>query len=203
VKPLGASLGRIPAYAGATVLGDGSVALILDVPGLVITSGVGEVEAGPAHEPESAASESEQRSYLMLRAPNEGAMAVPLDRVIRLHEFAAEDIEPHGLHYAVRYGDQILPLAFVAEILPERRSEDRVRVSPTGPQVPVVVCHTVHGEVGLVVGQILDIAQSDIKPSHHATRDGVAEALLIGGRIAEVLDVDRLVELAGQQVRAL
>jgi two-component system, chemotaxis family, sensor kinase CheA len=204
VKPLGVSLGRIPAYAGATVLGDGSVALILDVPGLVISSGVGEVEAGTTHEPESIASESAgQRSYLMLRAPDDGAMAVPLDRVVRLHEFAAEDIEPHGLHYAVRYGDQILPLATVAELLPERRSDDRVRVSLTGPQVPVVVCQTAHGEVGFVVGQILDIAQSDIKPSHHATRDGVAESLLIGGRIAEVLDVDRLAELAGQQVRAL
>jgi len=201
VKPLGASFGRIPAYAGATVLGDGSVALILDVPGLVVGSSVGQLPAGTTHEPASTASGSagERRSYLMLRAPDDGAMAVPLDRVVRLHEFPAEDIEPHGLHFAIRYGDDILPLAVVAELLPERRSDDRAGVRPAGPRVPVVVCHTAHGEVGLVVGQIVDIAQSDVKPAQYATRDGVAEALLVGGRIAEVLDVDRLVELAGSR----
>jgi two-component system chemotaxis sensor kinase CheA len=206
VKPLGAEPGRSPSssYAGATMLGDGSVARILDVPGLVARSGSGELNDGTTGVPEFTASESaEQRSFLMLRSPDDGAMAVPLDRVVRLHEFAAEDIELHGLHYGVRYGDHILPLAVVAELLPERRSQDRVRVSPTGPRVPVVVCQSAEGDVGLVVAQILDIAQSEVKPTHHATRDGVAEAVLVGGRIAEVLDVDRLVELARQQMRAL
>ena len=204
VKPLGASLGRIPAYAGATVLGDGSVALILDVPGLTISSGMRELQAETTPEPASTASgpAGELRSYLMLRAPDDGAMAVPLDQVVRLHEFAAEDIEPYGLHYAIRYGDDILPLAVVAELLPERRSEDRARVPTTRGRVPVVVCHSAQGEVGLVVAQIVGIIHSEVKPAPHATRDGVAEAVLVGDRIAEVLDVDRLVQLAGQQVRS-
>ena len=204
VKPLGASLGWIPAYAGATVLGDGSVALILDLPGLTVSSGVRDLPAGTTHEPAATASASagRLRSYLMLRAPDDGAMAVPLDRVVRLHEFAAEDIEPYGLHYAVRYGDDILPLAVVAELVPERRSEDRVRLPTTGARVPVVVCHSAQGEVGLVVAQIVDILQTEVKPAYNATRDGVAEAVLVGDRIAEVLDVDRLVQLAGQQVRS-
>jgi len=204
VKPLGASLGRIPAYAGATVLGDGSVALILDVSGLTISSGVRELPAETTPEPASTASvpAGELRSYLMLRASDDGVMAVPLDQVVRLHEFAAEDIEPYGLHYAIRYGDDILPLALVAELLPERRSEDRVRVPPAVARVQVVVCHSAQGEVGLVVAQIVDIVHSEVKPAPHAPRDGVAEAVLVGDRIAEVLDVDRLVQLAWQQLRS-
>jgi chemotaxis protein histidine kinase CheA len=129
-------------------------------------------------------------------------MAVPLDQVVRLHEFAAEDIKPYGLHYAIRYGDDILPLAVVAELLPERRSEDRVRLPPAVARVPVVVCHSAQGEVGLVVAQIVDIVHSEVKPAPHAPRDGVAEAVLVGDRIAEVLDIDRLVQLAGQQLRS-
>ena len=44
VKPLASQLSRLPAVSGATILGDGNVVLILDVPGLIRIDSFGQLE---------------------------------------------------------------------------------------------------------------------------------------------------------------
>jgi len=208
VKPLGTTLGRLPAYAGATVLGDGSAALILDVAGLATHSGVRELRADDTAGAFAVETGSEQHagtvSYLMVRAHDGGAMAVPLDRVVRLHELGAGDVEPHGVLDVVRCDGDILPLADLAELLPERRARHRAEQPPRSDEggVPIVVCRIENGRLGLVVGAIDDIVHEPAPPARPATRDGVAATMLVGGRVTELLDVDRLAELAlpGQAV---
>ncbi len=201
VRPLGSILGRLPAYAGATVLGDGSAALILDVPAVVTRSGVRELRlddtAGPAP---SAAAEPDAGtgSYVMLRAHDGGALAVPLDRVVRLYELSPDALEPYGVPDAVPYDDDILPLADLTDLLPERRARRRTaQPVPTDQRLPVVVCRTAHGQLGFVVGAIVDIVSDHTPLARPAGRDGVASTILVGDRVTEVLDVDRLAVLAG------
>ena len=91
VKPLGKQLKGLTAYAGATIMGDGRVALILDVLGIGQHSGVLAESREPAREAvqQGAPSDVEKQRLLLFRAGSFERLAVPLSLVARLEEFPA------------------------------------------------------------------------------------------------------------------
>lgn len=197
VKPSPKLLRAIPVFAGTTILGDGQPALILDVAGLAGAAGIAvarhtETDA-TQHDPAAHAA-----GLLLATATDGGRLAVRIGHVRRLESFAAARVERAGDTEMVQYGDDILPLLRVNEILPERRRVDRdTTATPSDEGVPAVVCESSIGLVGLVVGSIDDVVAEPDVPRQPPSRVGVEACVVVGDRVAELLDVEVLVAEAG------
>jgi two-component system chemotaxis sensor kinase CheA len=204
VKPLSQHLKNISVYAGATIMGDGKVALILDVLGLaqcgsVLAEGREHLtgEAGQA-----AAEGAAGKQKLVLFTGRAGArMAVPLHLLARLENISGAEVERAGNQWVTQYRGQILPLIRVSHALEERRqrpSDDDLLALPTTEMLQVLVLENEGQSFGLVVNQILDIVESTLEPQSPATRAGVLHSSVIADRVTELLDVAALLR-AGEQ----
>jgi two-component system chemotaxis sensor kinase CheA len=201
VKPLWKHLKGISCFAGATVMGDGKVALILDVFGLAQRGGAlaamqGWAEARPQAAPAAAV---ERASVLLVQSPDHGRMAIPLDRVARLEEFPRSRLERVGGRLVVQHRGQILPLVDIAAVLDGRADQAPVAAhGEDGEMVQVVVYARKEKEaghsVGLIVGSILDIVEQDSEVRGDASRPGVEYTTVIQGHVTELLDMDQLLK---------
>jgi two-component system chemotaxis sensor kinase CheA len=191
VKPLSAPLDQIAVYAGATILGDGSIALILDVPGLAARAGalgeasIWEEETPPPEEP--------TERFLLVQGPDDGRAVLPIAAISRLEEFPAAAIERAGPREVLQYRNRILPILRVSELLAERRRERRhPDVLDTVEERKRVQIAVLAEGVGLVIDRILDIVDLPPKVQSPGSREGVSGTMVVEGRVAEVLDVDQL-----------
>ena len=127
VKPLGKHLKNINVYAGATIMGDGKVALILDVLGLAQSSSiVAEMHARARAEQEQVRTEDSDLQKLVLFSGLAGSrMAVPLNMLARLENIPGKDVERSGNQWVTQYRGQILPLIRISHALEERRNLER------------------------------------------------------------------------------
>src|ERR1019366_9141599 len=198
VKPLGKHLKHITVYSGATIMGDGKVALILDVIGLAQPANLlGEGrERILGEEVEATAEGANGKQQLVLfTGPADSRMAVPLNLLARLENIPGTQVERSGNQWVTQYRGQILPLIRVSHALEERRhrpSADDVLSLPTTAQLQVLVLENEHQSFGLVVNQILDIVESTLQPQSPATRAGVLHSSVIAERVTELLDVPAL-----------
>jgi two-component system chemotaxis sensor kinase CheA len=204
VKPLSQHLKNISVYAGATIMGDGKVALILDVLGLAQCGSV--LAEGHEHftgeEAEATAEGAGGKQKLVLFTGRAGArMAVPLHLLARLENIPGAQVERAGNQWVTQYRGQILPLIRVSHALEERRQRppgDDVLSLPTTGMLQVLVLENEHQSFGLVVNQILDIVESTLEPQSPATRSGVLHSSVIADRVTELLDVGALLR-GGEQ----
>lgn len=207
VKPLGKLLKGIPIFAGATIMGDGSVLLILDALGVAQASGVlSEVQSrGLREKPAAPAARSEDRQTLLLcRVEDDGRIAIPLTRIARLEEVPGSRSERVGGQEVVQYRGEILPLIRVATVLRERRAQPRHGEAEPEPAqrgtLQVVVCSDQGKSAGLVVDRILDIVEENLLAKRPATRPGVLFSVVIRDRVTEYLDVAGAIRAANPSV---
>jgi two-component system chemotaxis sensor kinase CheA len=193
VKPLGKQLKSINAYAGATIMGDGKVALILDVLGLAQRARVvGEMRdrSVPEHDrmlAQVVSSEDAGKAVLLFQIGDRERMAIELSQVARLEEFAPEDIEITGGRQVVQYRGQIMPLLAVSELLGCPGSASSAAANA------LVVVYTGRGHsVGLVIDRILDIVEEHFQIQPNTARPGVLGSAVIQQRTTEVLDIPSL-----------
>jgi two-component system chemotaxis sensor kinase CheA len=203
VKPLGKQLKGISTFAGATIMGDGQVALILDVLGLAQRANVvSEVRDRSVGEKAAVtdARRDDGESLLLLGGPDDGRMAMPLSLVARLEEFARTAIERAEGRQVVQYRGQILPLIQLSSALTERRQQPRdagPSESGAGDEKIHVVVYTDQGRsVGLVVDRILDIAHEAVETQKHTGRQGTLGSMVVQGRVTELLDVKGIIQTA-------
>ena len=194
VKPLSKLLKGAECYAGATIMGDGAVALILDVVGLAQSSGVlGDTKPpmGSTHA-DGEQSEGERQALLLFRGGGSGRLAVPLAAVNRLEEFPAKKVETSAGRLVVQYRDQILPLIALSDLAagPAAGAGDET--------VQVIVFQHGAKRVGVVVDEILDIVEEQIKVRGRTSRPGVLGSAVIGGQITDLVDLQQLIESADQ-----
>src|SRR5262249_41635779 len=112
VKPLWRHLKSLACFAGATVMGDGRVALILDVFGLAQRASAisDHQDWAVAETPPVPVRSAERPSVLLVEGRDRGRMAIPLNKVARLEEFPCSRVERVADRRVVQYGGQILPL---------------------------------------------------------------------------------------------
>ena len=186
VKPLGKELKGISTFAGATIMGDGKVALILDVLGLAQrTAVVSEArERGAGDKGGSPKGEGEPKETLLLfRVGPSGRMAIPLSMVSRLEELSRSSVEIAAGHEVVQYRGAILPLVDLGRVL--GLGSDGDASSP----LQVVVYSEQGRSVGFVVDQILDIVEETITVRHRGGRGGVTGSVVVQGKVTDMLDV--------------
>jgi len=203
VKPLNKQLKSIRAFAGATILGDGRVALILDARGLAESAGLvdsrHEGDAEKELEEEQTETESAGKQSLLVFESGAGSrMAVELSMVARLEEFPRESVEKTGEREVMQYRGQIMPLIRVEEMLEAENGAAKSR-SSEGP-MQVVVYADGERTVGLVVEQILDIVEENVVLQQPAKRLGVRGTMVIQKKVTDLLDVMELIRMrAGEE----
>ncbi|HYA17621.1 MAG TPA: chemotaxis protein CheW [Bryobacteraceae bacterium] len=196
VKPLSRHLKGLSMYAGATIMGDGRVALILDVAGIGQSAGL----VRSASEPARAAGEkkeavSEAGRLLLFRAASFGRIAVPLSLVARLEEFAPSAIEQAGGRRVVQYRGRILPLISLGGMLDSRVPDTSVTQDP----VPVIVFGAGEQSIGLLVDEILDITESAVTCRKPASHPALLGSAVVGGRVTDFLDLHAVLAHAGER----
>jgi two-component system chemotaxis sensor kinase CheA len=198
VKPLGKHLKGVPIFAGATILGDGKVALILDVPGLARRASVApEAEASnPARMGlVQECADHESKSLLVVEGPNEERLAIPLSDVARLEEFPRSAVEITGDREVLQYRDEILPLVRIPELLSDTRagSQAQAKESTTHENFQVVVCRRNGHSFGLVVNRIFDVVEHTIAKLGISRNSAGTACAVIQGRVTRILDMEELV----------
>lgn len=180
VKPLSDALRGVGAYSGATILGDGTVIMILDPNGLA-----GEIVSSmedEAHYDASAATAAEMQNtqrLLLVRAGGAEPKAVPLALVTRLEEFQPEAIETTNGRLVVQYRGRLMPIV------------------PLGGQIggmqglrqPVLVFSEGHGAIGLAVDQIVDVVEERVDMQMRSDKPGIIGSAIIKGKATDVVDI--------------
>ncbi|HEX5656846.1 MAG TPA: chemotaxis protein CheW, partial [Polyangiales bacterium] len=190
VKPLGRELKSLHVYAGATILGDGRVALILDVVGIAARAGVGSAERRLAQESvvELEPDRSEEQ-LLLFRSGKSSRMAIRLDEVARLEEIPRSRVENVGGEHVVQYRGEILPLVYLSDVFGEDRG--------TGELLQVLVYAQEGRNVGFVVDAIDDVIQQELISSRRGGRPGTVGSAVIQGKVTEILDPQAICSLLG------
>jgi two-component system chemotaxis sensor kinase CheA len=195
VKPLRKQLKAVKIFAGSCIMGDGKVALILDVLGLaqqasVVTETRGRALSEKAAEAAGAA--VEKQAFLLFAGPSDSRMAIPLNTLARLEEFPVAQVEMSGSQWVTQYRGQILPLIRLSVVMEERRAKLRALQAPPAPDsgpIQVLVLNHAGRSFGLVVEQILDIVEDRAEVRSAATRPSVLYSVVIGDRVTELLDI--------------
>jgi two-component system chemotaxis sensor kinase CheA len=190
VKPLGRHLKKLQEYAGSTIMGDGRVALILDVSGVAAAAGLtsvsGSARAAQLAQQEAAEQRQDTHSLLLFQnAPGE-ACAVPLDLVLRVERIAASQVETTGGRRTMQYRGATLPLVTLA---------DAAAVQSIGPEQELaVVVFSVHGrEVGLLGAMPVDVVETKAAVDQETLRQkGVAGSAILRDKTVLLVDLHEL-----------
>lgn len=180
VKPVAPILRHISLFSGNTILGDGSVIMILDPNGIAATTG--EVSMGGSNEAHSTAmatrTDGETTSILIFRAGSEELKAVPLALVARLEEVDVTKIEYSGTNPVVQYRGQLMPLIPI----------DPNHVWKEEGRQPVLVFTDKDHSMGLVVDEIVDIVEDHLNIELASERDGFVGSAVISGKATDLID---------------
>ncbi len=178
VKPLSAKLRHMNLFSGSTILGDGSVILILDPNGAAAATGVPlettsiTIERAPEAKPET----ERPVALIIFRAGSAEPKAAPVALVTRLEIIDARDIEYSSGRAMVQYRGGLMPLVSLGEIKREGR-------------LPLLVFMDHGRAVGLVVDEIVDIIEERLDIKVASRTSGVLGTAVLGGRATEIVDV--------------
>ena len=202
VKPLRKQLKTVKTFAGSSIMGDGKVALILDVLGLAQRASVvteTRDRAMTEKAPEAAGTAGEKQTFLLFAGPGDSRMAIPLSTLARLEEFPVAQVEMSGTQWVTQYRGQILPLIRLNVAMEERRNRLRTPQAlpalDSGP-IQVLVLNHEGRSFGLVVERILDIIEDRADVRSAATRASVLYSVVIADRVTELLDIPAILRSA-------
>ncbi|MCR9213038.1 MAG: chemotaxis protein CheW [Proteobacteria bacterium] len=186
VKPIAPILKNLSIFSGNTILGDGSVIMILDPNGIAAKSGeaVAGAEQTVNEEIDQSARLEDKIALLVFRAGGEEPKAVPLSLVARLEEIDVETIETADDKMVVQYRGQLMPLTTIDEGT-ELVSEGRQ---------PVLVFSDQERTMGLVVDEIVDIVEDHLDVEMASKTDGFIGSAVIREKATDLIDVGYYLE---------
>jgi two-component system, chemotaxis family, sensor kinase CheA len=199
VKPLPNFLKREDLFSGATVMGDGSVSLIMDTQGVAQHAMLrkGNIEHVKQRNKEiqvESLSRSVEAEYLVFELNSKNIYALPLALVFRLEEFKISDIEYSGEEKYIKYRGTLLALIGVENVL-----DARTKKGDWGSEsIHVIVVSKVNRYFGFVVRQIVDIVTSlnDITPPIR-DRDGILGTIILENKqVLTIVDAYTIIDLA-------
>jgi two-component system, chemotaxis family, sensor kinase CheA len=190
IKPMSSKLRHIAIFSGMTILGDGSVIMVIDPNVLAQSLGraaPSRIEASiDTAEPEPR-SRQDAVSLLIFRAASDRPKAVPLSLVSRIEEVDRQKVEIADGRYIVKYRDELMPLLGF---------DIQARIKKEGAQ-PILVFSEQGRSIGLLIDEIVDIAEEKLDVKITGDRPGILGYALIKGVVAEIIDVDFFLEGSG------
>ncbi len=192
VKPLGRHLKGLQEYAGATIMGDGKVALILDVNGLAATADLRPVSGSTramelAQEAEKERLQDTLSLLLFHNAPGE-VCAAPLDMVLRIEKISADQIETAGGRRTMQYRGVSLPIVTLSDAAQVKQIE-------AADGLAVIVSNVRGREVGLMGAMPVDVIETRSAVDQRTHRQkGIAGSTIIRDKTVLITDIYELVE---------
>ncbi|MGE0489335.1 MAG: chemotaxis protein CheW [Vulcanimicrobiota bacterium] len=188
VKPLGTDLKRLQLYAGATIMGDGRIALILDVGGLARAA---ELRVDDQRQTEREAVEQKARratqALLMFNLGDDERFVIPLALVSRLEEFERSRVETISGQQVVQYRGKLLPLIDLARQLGCAGGMHR-------DVLHVLVFEREGRALGLMVEQILDVIEDELVIGRTGAEGfGVLGSGILCGKAVSVVDLEAVI----------
>ncbi|RQD74344.1 chemotaxis protein CheW, partial [Desulfonatronospira sp. MSAO_Bac3] len=197
VKPLGRHLKACDGYAGATIMGDGHVALILDVVGMArlaeLSSMAGTEKAQEmAREQETEKEKDLHSLFLFNNGPREHC-AVPLDLVARVELIKAEDIEITGGKKVIQYRGGVLPVF----ALHEAASVEHLELEG---ELVVIVFYMAGHEVGLLASPPVDAREVRVEIDDFTLKqNGISGSAVLEGYTTLIVDIYEFMETLNPQ----
>ncbi|MBL9164830.1 MAG: chemotaxis protein CheW [Planctomycetaceae bacterium] len=192
VKPLGRHIKNAPCLSGATILGDGHVALILDVAGIAVHEQIGSaretVSAGKGEE--TVHGDDDSQSVLLFTNHSLDRFAVSMDIVARIERIRSDQIDSVGGQELVQYRDSSVPLL---------RLENVISARPPEPQNWVyVIVFVINGkEVGLIAPRLEDIRRVPTNVDTVTFQEpGILGSLNLSQQTIRLIDLFRVAEMA-------
>ncbi len=185
VKPVSSMLRHIDVFSGNTILGDGSVIMILDPNGLARATGQEEISSGKDEvDAKQQTTQDTIVSFLLFRSGGTTPKAVPLELVSRLEEVDCSKIEHSGVFPVIQYRDDLMRLVTM-------RSD---RDMPTEGLRDVVVFSYDGKVLGLMVDEILDIVETPFSVKLASKEPGYLGSMVINEKTTDIVDVAHLLK---------
>jgi two-component system chemotaxis sensor kinase CheA len=192
VKPLGKHLVDCSGFSGATIMGDGKVALILDVASIGGTCGLSKINQKELNEMPQAecarGTEAEtSQSYLFFSSSETERFAVPLNLVERIEKIDANRIETIGGKRVLKNRGGTLPLLAL---------DDSIVIDPLPDKDHYqVICFTINGkEIGVLATPPIDAADVSIRLDENTlSQPGVTGSAVIMDQTTLILDIEQVV----------
>ena len=180
VKPVAPILRHVTMFSGNTILGDGSVIMILDPNGIARATGVG-AGAGGSKQVEIAGTEithsDEKTTMLLFRGSGDQKMAVPLGLVARLEDIPRERIELSCGEPVTQYRGKLMPLVPISGMYdPDRETQS------------VLVFADRDRAMGLMVDRIIDVVDDRLAIELGGARPGLLGTAVIRGEATDIID---------------
>ncbi|OAQ21296.1 chemotaxis protein CheW [Thermosulfurimonas dismutans] len=191
VKPLGRLLKGIPIYAGATIMGDGKVALILDVVGLSRYVGfkAEEMERAFGEEDQRAISGEEKQFILLFNVHPSEQFAIPLSLISRLDKIEASKLEYVGGKEVVQYKGKSVPVIRLENYLP-------IQPLPEQEEYNLLFFEDRKKKVAILVSQIVDSLETDLELDEDIYHtEGILGNRIINGRTTIFVDIYKIIEM--------
>jgi two-component system chemotaxis sensor kinase CheA len=179
VKPVAPILRHVTMFSGNTILGDGSVIMILDPNGIARSTRIG--AGGESKTISSKAKDqirsSDRTAMLLFRAGSDQKLAVPLGLVARLEDIPREKIEISGGAPVTQYRGKLMPLVAFSDGL-----------GTETPRQSVLVFNDGDRSMGLMVDEIVDVVEDRLQIELSGARPGLLGTAVIAGNATDVID---------------
>ncbi len=192
VKPLGRHLKGLPEYAGATIMGDGKVALIIDVSGMATKAGMRHVSGSSRASALAAETARESRhdtmSFLLFQNQPGELCGIPMEMVLRVERIERSQIENSAGRRTMQYRGASLPLITLS---------DAAEVKPIGDEqkLAVIVSSIGGREVGLLVAMPVDVIETRLQIDQKTHRQkGISGSAIVKDKTMLLVDIVEIVE---------
>ncbi len=179
VKPVAPILRHVTMFSGNTILGDGSVIMILDPNGISRGTGIG--AGGDSKAMSSSAIDTmrtiDRTAMLLFRAGSEQKLAVPLGLVARLEDIPRDKIEISCGSPVTQYRGKLMPLVALSDNLDTEKPRQSVLVFNDGDR-----------SMGLMVDEIVDVVEDRLNIELSGARPGMLGTAVIAGHATDVID---------------
>jgi two-component system chemotaxis sensor kinase CheA len=200
VEPLSEYLRHLGCFAGTTILGDGDVIMVLDVPGIADYSTL-KLDAIKQEElkrnqlqKQNADPNAEKRSLLVFCNTRKEYFALELHSVARLEPLQPKDIHFTGDLKYMKYQEQAVQLFSMDEFL------QAGRVSLDEPEFYAIFPKNLTSRVGIMVSNIIDTIETRDKIDRDdACPDFVRGKIFIEDMMVQVLDHEKFTDLIEQK----
>ena len=191
VKPLGKHLQEIPVYAGATLMGDGGIALILDVVGICSVLDIKKEEKDSVKEDKKITlSKGDEQFFLIFQLAKEGEyFAIPLALVARLDKIRTKNIELVAGKEVVQYRGHSMPLIRIDQFMPVAPLEEKEEYN--------VILFNIWGrDIAFLASNIVDSVHAYFELDEELYKfDGILGTAIVRDRTTLFVDVYKVIEM--------